>query len=473
MRFFLIIFFVVLFFRSEAQDTWSLEKCINYALEKNIQVKMQDLSLKNYQMAYLKSKMSFLPNLNASANQSYTLGRSVDALTNEFAQSNVRSNSFSLSGSINIFNGFQTIHSVQQNHLNLLAAIEDLQKAKNDLSLNIASAFLQILFNDELFYVSQNQVDLSKEQVERTRKLYEAGSVAQGNYLEMQSQLASDEMQLVTAKNTLDLSYLTLSQYLDLGFNDSMKIEKPSFSDPDFSIQIESPDDIYKEAVQKLPQIRSAELKMKSAFKGLDIARGYRSPHLTLNGVYSTGYSSQRKDITDISMGEPFISGFYLDNSGNPIDVYTFSNNYKYSTPSFNKQLNDNISKSLTFSLTIPIFNNWQANYAVSSARINALNAQYLFDESDKQLRKEIQQAYTDATASYRKYVATKKAVTATQESFKYIVQKFEIGMTTSVDYNLAKNNLAKARSELIKAKYEYIFRLKIIDFYRGIPIKL
>lgn len=468
-----ILLIIIIYTNTSAQEKWSLEKCINYAIENNIQVKIQELSSKNANASYLKSKMSFLPNLNGSAGQNYSIGRSIDPLTNQFAENNVSSNNFSLSSSITLFNGFQNINTLKQSSLNFQAGLEDLQKAKNDISLNIASAFLQILFSDELVYVAQNQVELSKEQAERNKKLYEAGSIAQGNYLEMQSQLASDEMQLVTAENQLSMSYLTLNQLLELGFTDSFNIEKPLIHEPETSFTFTTPEEIFQEAIQKLPQIKSAELRMKSAEKGLAIARGYRSPRLTLSGVYSTGYSSQRQSVTGMSLGTPVVTGFAIDGLGNQLDVYSPTYSYNYSTPSFNNQLKDNTSKSLSFGLSIPIFNNWQTNYSVSSAKINVLNYKYSYDLAEKQLQKEIQQAYADATASIKKYLAAKKSVTASQESFRYIQQKFDVGMINTVDFNLAKNNLAKARSELIKAKYEYVFRIKILDFYRGIPIKL
>ncbi len=465
-----IIFFF--FFNSTAQEKWSLEKCILYAIDNNIQIKMQDLSANNAKQGYLKSKMSFLPNLNGSASQNYSVGRSVDPLTNQFAESNVNSNNFSLSSSVTLFNGFQNINTLKQYSLNFQASLEDIQKAKNDISLNIASSFLQILFNEELLYVAQNQVELSKQQVNRNKKLFEAGSIAQGNYLEMESQLASDEMQLVNIENQLSMSYLTLYQLLELKFNESFEIEKPEILEPETNLNIPSPEEIYQEAVQKLPQIRSAELKMKSAEKGLLVAKGYRSPKLILNGSYSTGYSSQRQNITGVTPTE-YITGYTIDGSGNNLPVHSYSFNYDYTTPTFNSQLKDNKSKYISFGLSIPIFNNWQANYSISSSKISTLNSKYSYDLAEKQLQKEIQQAHADATASLKKYFAAKKSVNASQESFRYIQQKFDVGLINTVDFNLAKNNLAKARSELIKAKYEYVFRVKILDFYRGVPIKL
>jgi len=456
-----------------AQEKWTLEKCITYALENNIQIKIQELTSKNYKQASTKSKMTFLPNLNGSASQNYSLGRSIDPLTNEFAESNVSSNNFSLSSSVTLFNGFQNINSLKQSLLNFQASLQDLQKAKNDVSLNVTSAFLQILFNNEMLYVAKNQVELSKSQCERSKKLFEAGSIAQGSYLEMESQLASDEMQLVNAENQLSLSYLTLNQLLEIGLNQSVEIDIPEISEPQTDIAISSTEEIYNAALQIFPQIKSAEYKMLSAEKGLDIARGYRSPRLILSGVYSTGYSSQRQNISGYSPATPQVTGYTVDGNGNIFDVYSYNFNYQYSTPSFQKQLDDNKSKSLSFGLSIPIFNNWQANYSISSAKINALNYKYSYDLAQRQLQKDIEQVHADAVASLKKYFAAKKSVSASKESFKYIQQKFDVGLVNSVDFNLAKNNLAKANSELIKAKYEYIFRLKIIDFYKGVPIKI
>ncbi|HNV95918.1 MAG TPA: TolC family protein [Bacteroidales bacterium] len=456
-----------------AQEKWSLERCILYALENNVQIKLQELNKKSSEAAFLKNKTMFLPTINANANQGYTVGHSVDPLTNEFAESNVKSNNFSLSSNWTLFNGFQNVNNLKQSYFNLQASLMDLEKAKNDISLNVASFYLQILLADELLQVAYNQKELSKTQVDRTKKLYAAGSVAQGTYLEMESQLASDEMQFVSAQNSLDLAKLNLVQLLDLGINDSIEIEKPILTDPDTLFPAINPQQIYEDAKRNLPTIRSVEYKMLAAQKGLAVARGYRSPRISLGGSYATGYSSQRKSITDVSLDNPYISGFAVDGSGNQYPVYSYSMKYNYQTTDFNQQLKDNISKSLSINLTIPIFNNWQANYAVSSAKINALNSKYQYEIADKQLVKEIRQAYNDAVAAFKKYVAAKKAEKASSESFKYTEQRFNVGLANTYDYNLSKTNLMRAQSEVIKSKYEYTFKLKILDFYSGKPFKL
>jgi outer membrane protein len=269
------------------------------------------------------------------------------------------------------------------------------------------------------------------------------------------------------------LAYLNLIQLLELGINDSIVIDKPIIAEPDTVFPKINPQDIADEAIRNLPNIKSAEYKMLASEKGLQAARGYRSPRLSVGGSYATGYSSQRKDVVNYSMGTPYITGYVVDGSGNQFPVYSYNLDYKYKTTDFNQQLKDNVSKSLSINLTIPIFNNWQVNYEISSAKINNLNSKYSYDQTQKQLVKEVRQAYYDAIAAYKSFNAAKKAEKASSESFKYTEQRFNVGLANTYDYNLAKTTLAKAQSEEIKSKYDYIFKLKILDFYCGKPFKL
>lgn len=222
-----------------------------------------------------------------------------------------------------------------------------------------------------------------------------------------------------------------------------------------------------------MPAIKSAEFKLLATEKALAATRGYRMPRISLGASYATGYSSQRKELTGFTWDTPYITGYTVDANGNQYPVYSYNVKYDYKTADFNKQLSDNISKSLTINLTIPIFNNWQANYAISSAKINALNAKYNFELQQKQLQKEVQQAYHDAVAAYKKYIAARKAEKAANEAFRYVEQKFNVGLVSSYDFNQSKTTLMRAQSDLLKSKYEYLFKLKVLDFYTGKPIKL
>ncbi len=462
------IFYILLLFGSVgySQQKWTLEHCILYAIENNLQVKIQELQSEANKNNYLKSKMSLLPSINANANQGYTFGRTIDPLTNEFAESNVLSNNFSISGNWTLFAGFQNINTIRQQYYLLQSSLMDYYKAKNDIVLNVASFFLQIMLSKEMVQQAQNQYNMSKMQLERTQKLYQSGAVPFSNVLDIESQLASDELQLVNAQNSYNLSKLNLLQILEFNINDSIELEFPTIPEPDSIFPYISPMQIHELAKSQLPNLRSYEYKMLAAEKQLSVARSYRSPRITLSGSYATGYSSQRKSLSSITLDNPVISGFAVDASGNQLPVYSYAFKYNYTTTDFNQQLKDNISKSLMITLSIPIFNNWQANNAINSAKVQWLNAKYQYELADKQLIKEIQQTFNDAISAQKKYFAAKKAANAFLEAFKYTEERFNVGLANYYDYYLAKTNLQRTELELIKAKYEYIFKLKIVEFY-------
>lgn len=469
---FTIIGLIFLSLSSIAQEIWTLEKCINYAYENNIRIKQQELNAKYSKNTLIQSKAGALPSLNANASHNYNFGRSVDPYTYDFTENNIQSNNFSLSSSVILFNGLQTYNTIKQNQLNLLADLQDVEKAKNDISLNIASAFLQILFNEELLNVAKSQLEITQQQVERTKNLVDAGSLAKGSLLEIEAQTALENLKVVNAQNQLNISYLTLTQLLDLDSVGGFKIEHPQFPDLEEKNLIPSVNQVYLEAINNLPQIKSAEYKLSGSEKGLNIARGTRSPRLSLSASYGTGYSNAIENfiITDTTYGS-VLSGYTL--SGEDVYTNTYDIDYETETRPFGDQFRDNASTSLSFNLTIPIFNGLQVHSSISNAKISVLNSKYQLELAKNQLYKEIQQAHADAMAALNKFFATKKAVSSMAESFQYTQQKFNVGLVTSVDYNIAKNNLTKAKSDLLQAKYEYIFKSKVLDFYRGKPIEL
>ena len=378
---------------------------------------------------------------------------------------------FGLSSSITVFNGFQNYNTVRQKNFDMMAGLQNLEKAKNDISLSISSSYLQILFNLEFLEIAKSQLDITKLQVERTKKLVDAGSVANGNLLQVEAQAAQEDLQVVNAENNLTLSYLTLIQLLDIDSVEFFQIDKPDFENFDMSAALLTADLVYLEAEKNLPQVRASEYSLRSAESGLALARGNMSPRLTLSGSYGTGYSDARKSITETIMEEVQMGMLNIAGTDYPINMMQPS--YKYETTPFKDQLKNNVSKALSVNLTIPIFNGWQVRTSVSNAKINVLNAQYQLEGTKKQLLKEIQQASADATAAVKKFNSSKKAVVSMEEAFNYTQQKFDVGLINTVDYNTAKNNLVRAKAEMLQAKYEFIFKSKILDFYRGNPIKL
>jgi outer membrane protein len=431
---------------------WSLEECIIYAIENNIQIKQQILQTKYQKNALDLAKLKLLPSLNGSATHNYSFGRALDETTYQFTdQQNVQSNNFYLGGSLTLFKGLQNYNSIQKNNYELLAGEQDLQNIKDNIALSVALDYLQILLNKELVVVTENQLQITKQQIEKTRKLVDAGSVARGNLLQIEAQAAQEELQYINTRNQLDISFLNITQLLELSTPENFEIVTPSISIDTNGIITGNIEEIYTEAVATRPEIKSSELKLSASEYDMKIAKGGRSPQLTMNHSFSTGYSDIRKKLLGVDPVTGSIYGKY----------------------SFIDQFNDNINYGIGFSLNIPILNGWQINKSIANSRLGIENNRYALEGTKKQLYKNIQKAYTDAIAALKKHNASIKAVTAAEESFRYTEQKFDVGMVTPVDYNAAKTQLLNAQSDMAQAKYEFIFKTKVLDFYRGIPLNL
>lgn len=430
-----------------AQEVWSLEDCINYALDNNIQIKQSELNAESYEDDWQQSKLALLPSLNASASHSYGWGRSIDLATYEYTDKQTQQNYFSASSEVNLFNGLQKFNLIKRDLYNYMASKYDSDKMRDDISLQIAAAYLQILFSKEMVQQAKEQVAVTKLQIERTQKLVDAGTLPRGDLLDIQSQGATEELNLINAQNQLNLAYLDLLQLLDKSMAEKFEIETPKFNIEQEVDLIES-EKIYGMAVTHLPEIKSAEYQLMSSERELARARGMRSPTLNLRGTWGTNYSDQIvfSDPSDPDFGEVI---------------------------PFGTQLDQNQNKTLSLSLSIPIFNGYQVSTYINQSKLNRLNAQYNLELQKNVVRKSVEQAYTDALAAFKAYKATEKSLSAYQEAFKYMEQKFNVGMVNSLDYNVAKSQLTRAESELLSAKYDFIFKSKVLDFYMGIPITL
>jgi outer membrane protein len=468
-----LIFFLFLFtLHSNGQDTkiWSLEECINYALEHNINVKKQTLGISYQEELLLQSKLGVLPSVNGYASHGYNWGKRVDPFTNEFATDRVRSNNFYLQGDLNLFSGLQQLNLIKRNKLDLLAAQYDSDYYRDEISISVATEYLQTLYYMEFVEIARNQIDITRQQVERTQKLVEAGTLAKGDLLIIEAQFASEELSLVQAENNLALSYLNLTQLLELPTPEGFEIEKPELGLID-QPEIFTPQQIYNQAMAQRPEIKSAEYKVESSEKDLDIARGAYYPSLSLDGSVGSGYSGANQVGKNPFEYLPQIG---VTEGGVPVYPLSPVTGYESFDPkSFGDQLDDNLNRSLGLNLRIPIFNGWTARSQVAQAKIGIENANLDLELQKNNLYKIIQQAYNDAIAAFNQHKAANKKVNATEESFKYAEQKFNVGMINSVEYNDAKKEYNNALSELIQAKYDFVFRTTVIDFYMGKPLTL
>lgn len=440
---FILIFGIVLLssgYSGIAQETWSLQKCVDYAMENNIQIKRQALNTDYSQNQVSQAKSDRLPNLNAGASDNFSFGRSLN-IQNTYENRNATQLSGYISSNLTLFNGFILKNTIAQRELDLQATIQDLQKAKDDITLNIAASYLEILFAQEQVAVSQAQTEVTQQQINRTKQLVDAGSVARGALLEIEAQLAREELQVVNDQNRLSLAYLNIYQLLELPIEKSFKIEKPVLPEISANVTMANSFDVFKNAVKVRPEIKAAQLRVESARRQLEIAKGNRYPTLSFGANYNNQY-------------------YKILNSS-------------FDQLSFNKQLRSNGRYGFGFNLNIPIFNRFQVKNGISNSKLQILDYQYQLQTARNVLQKDIEQAYTNALAALNKYLSSEKAVKSTEEAFRYTEEKFNVGMVNSLEYNQSKNNLTAAQSELIQAKYEYIFRAKILDFYNGMPIKL
>ena len=475
----LSLLFAISFMALHAQEKWSLEKCVDHALTNNIQIKQRSLTIESANADVLQSKLNMLPDLNGFANHGYNFGTSVDRYTNQFATQRVQSDNFNLSSSVTLFGGFQKVNQIRQNKLNLQAGQYDLDKFMDDISLTIATSYLQILFYKEMLKNAENQLGITVQQVDRMKKMVDAGAAAQGDFYNLEAQRAAEELLLVDAQNNLDLAYLTLTQLLDLPTTDNFDIEVPELSVQGKPALVANADEIFLFATQNQPDIKSSELRLQSSDLNISLARGAMMPSLSLNGSWGTGYSGASQiPVPGSTIQTPFdqlpLLGVSKDANGNKVyDVYAYTSTTRYSTKPWGDQLKDNNNKSFSLNLSVPIFNGWQGRTALTKARISVKNAEYTLESNKLNLRKTIQQAYADAVASLKKYNSANTKVDASKESFKYSDQKFTVGMLNSVDYNNAKKDLAVAESELLQAKFEYIFKTTVLDFYMGKPLTI
>lgn len=431
-----------------AQKSWTLEDCINHALENNIMIKQSYLNVETGAINQRESQLSFLPSVNGSMSHSYGWGRSIDLATYNYVNQETQQSYFSLNSDITLFSGFQKVNTLKQKRLDYLVSKYNSDKIKNDISLAVAGAYLQILFSRELANNAERQFEVTRQQIDRTAKLVAAGTLAKGSLLEIQAQGANEEVNLVQAKNQLNLSYLDLLQLLELEAGSDFQVDIPKIG-LDLQPELLPIQYIYNAALGTMPEIKSAELNLESTNKALSVAKGYRSPTLAMSFGYGTNYSDQ------------------IRKSNNPTE-----SDFNVKKP-FDEQFKDNRNTTLSIRLSIPIFNNWQINSYVDRSKVNLLNADYNLQLAKNTLRKNVETAYSDALAAYTSYSAREKSLSSLEESFKYTEQKFNVGMVNAIDYNVAKNQMNKAESDLLSAKYDFIFKYKILDFYLGKTLTL
>ncbi len=457
---------------------WTLRECLEYAERNNLQVVGSRLDVQANEAQLAQSRAALYPSINGQGTQNFQFGRSADPFTNTFINQQIRTNNFGINASLPLFEGFQNRTLVRVRRAETEASRADVEDVTYDVLLNVTAAYLQILLSEELLAQAQAQADNSREQLTRTERLVQAGSLPDASRLELVSQRATDELGIINAENQLLLAKLNLQQILQLPFRDDFAIVRPELDEPTEGALMPAAQ-VYGLALQTQPQIRAADWRVKAGVLGIKAARGGYYPRLTLNGNLFTGYSSARTRRLQ-SPGSGGQTNFILIQTSEgllPVPSSLFESGQTgvagiESIP-FGEQLRDNFSQVVGATLTIPILNGYQIRTNVATASINAQRAQNQAQLVRNNLRQDVEQAHADARAAAKRYGATRQQVDALRENFRVAEQQFNRGAINAVDYALVRNNLIGAESSLAEAKYDYIFKAKVLDFYEGKPLNL
>lgn len=476
----LILLFVVLFSIQEgiAQDKkiWTLKECIDYALQNNLNVKRSLLLVEGSQVNLDQSKFQMLPTLNGGSTFGYNWGRNIDPTTNLFITQRINSLNLNASSSFLIFNGLRLMNTFRQNDLDNEATQQDFTKAKNDVILSVVTFYTSVIFNRELFLNAQSQLTTTTQQLERTRRLAEAGSVPRGNVLDLEAQQATNELNQINRENALNLSVLQLKQALQLPASTQMEIEVPQLDIGSELVMTETSEQIYELALATLPEVKSAQLKLRSSLLGLKASRGSLYPRLSVNANLFSNYSSAADRLRFVGDGGTTTESIqigYVQGTNSPVfqDISrpSFRTIDGYEIPD---QIKDNLARSASLSLQIPIFNGYQARSGVQRSLISNQQASITLQDTENRLRQSVETAFNDAVASAKTYQSALKQVSAREEAFRMLKQRFDNGAVNFVEYQVAENALFQAKSDLVRAKYDFIFKKKVLDFYQGKPLE-
>lgn len=453
----------------KAQNTWDLQQCIDFAQKHSLQLKQNALQTQINQNNLTQSKAATLPTLNGGASHVYNFGQTIDRFTNEFANTRVLSQNFFVSTNVTLFNGLSQYNTIKANEYSYKASVENLLQQQNDLSLNVATAFINVIFCDELLKIAQNQYSITKEQFSRTQKLVEAGSLAKSLEFDLKAQLANEDVNVTTADNNYQLALLNLKQLMTADSMNTFAINKPVIEVTEANLQAISIQGIYESALKNQHLIQANEYTILSAEKRLDASRGLATPNISVNGSLGTGTSGLAKDIIGAK-----VSGFNVIGLTNKGDsVLSPRTELITRRTSFADQFKNNANRSIGFSITVPVFNGLQNYTAIKNAKIQVLNAKFTKDIAEQTLYRTIAQAYANARAALNRYNANKSNLEASEQSFNFAQQRFNVGAINTFEFNQAKTRLASAQGNLAQSKYDYVFRMKVLDFYQGKPLGL
>jgi len=452
---------------SYAQSTeLTLKQCVETAIANNLQVRQSEYQAQSDKVSLNQAKGNQLPFINGNINHGINQGRSIDPYTNTYANQQINFANYNINTSITLWNGSAIRNNIKQTELTAKASEMDWQQAKDNITINVILAYLQVLSNQEQLNIAKSQVLVTKNQVDRLEILNKDGAIAPSVYYDLKGQMSGDELSVINLKNSLESAKLSLAQLMNVQYNSNMQLENindkltPTLYDG-------TADNIYQTATQQLAFIKAAELRKQSASKRLLSAKGQLLPILSFNGGFGTNYSSvaNRQELLGTS---DVATSSYVNVSGSKLSVFSPQSNYQSQKISYGDQWTNNLNSSLSIGLQIPILNGLQAKSRVNQAKITEKRTTFEAETAKTQLRQAVDQAYINMNSAFERYQALARQLEDFTISFKAAEVRFNSGVNTSVEYLIAKNNVDRTNANFVAAKYDYLLRAKVLDFYQG-----
>lgn len=475
-RFFKLVFLSILIvasygsFAQDDGDVWTLQRCVQYALDHNISIQQNVLNQRLAKLTLQQSQLAQLPSANVTGSYGRSNGRSIDPTSNAFVDAGYNFASVSGSANVLLFGWFQQRNLISKNKWSLEAAKADIDQLKDDVSLNVATGFLRALLAQEQITVNAKQVELSKAQLQQTNRFAEVGRVPELNVAQLESQVATDSANLISAISNYNSSILDLKALLNLDFAQPFKLQAPDVKvDDQVKVSAMVPEEIYAEAQKHFGSIKGAQYRLTAAQKGWWAARGGLLPQLSVGAQLGTSYASTYQQLSYVPSGTVDTVGFTT--AGDYV-VRPGVSAVGTDVP-FGKQLNNNFRQTVSLNLNIPLFNAWQAQYNTRQAKINIASQELNITQVELTLKQNVYKAYNDARSSIQKYYAALHAAEAAERAQDFAKKRYDLGLTSAVDYLITQNTQYSAEANLVSAKYDLIFKLKVIDYYLGKELKL
>jgi outer membrane protein len=449
--FFSLIIMLVCSITIQAQSkNWTLEECIKYAIQNNISIKQTELDSKAAAIDKKDAKGNFLPSLNANASHSWNIGLNQDITTGLLRNQTTQFTSAGANVGIDIYKGLQNQNTLRKANLSIVAAKYQLLKMQEDVALNVANAFLQVLFNKENLKVQKEQLAINEKQYSRSEELVNAGSIPRGDLLDIKATVASNNQNVIAADNALLISKLSLAQLLQLKDFENFDVIDGTSAKDENNIMTETPTAIYEKAKEGRTELKIAKTNLEIAEKNVAIAKGAFQP--TLQGFYSFNSRVSYADVPQYDAATGTISG-----TQSPDPFWT--------------QFSDNKGQSFGAQLSIPIFNGFSVRNNVERSKVSLEKSKIALEQQDLDLQRNVYTAFTDAKGALNAHESSIVALESRQEAYNYAKEKYAVGLMNSFDFNQSQTLLTNAQSEVIRTKYDYIFKIKILEFYFGIPI--